>query len=110
MDFGQESGNQAAAEQLVFDYERAGLESADLALCRFAEKLATQPNKMSALDVETLRQAGFSDDAISIATQVVGYFSYINRIAEGLGVEPEPEMTQLVSEREWKARKRRTSN
>jgi len=33
-----------------------------------------------------LRAAGFDDVGISSATQVVAYFNYINRIAEGLGV------------------------
>lgn len=36
--------------------------------------------------VQALRDAGFSDRAIHDATQVVAYFHYINRIAEGLGV------------------------
>ena len=35
---------------------------------------------------------GFSEDAISDAAQVVSYFNYINRIAEGLGVDLENEM------------------
>ena len=30
-----------------------------------------------------------SDRAIHDVTQVVSYFNYINRIADGLGVEPE---------------------
>lgn len=36
-----------------------------------------------------LRQHGFEDRAIHDATQVISYFNYINRIADGLGVEPE---------------------
>jgi alkylhydroperoxidase family enzyme len=42
--------------------------------------------------VEGLRAAGFSDEAISDAAQVIGYFNYINRIAEGLGVDLEEGM------------------
>ena len=45
-----------------------------------------------AADVEGLRAAGFSDEAISDAAQVIGYFNYINRIAEGLGVDLEEGM------------------
>ncbi|MDX1495176.1 MAG: hypothetical protein R3253_14000 [Longimicrobiales bacterium] len=40
-------------------------------------------------DVEALRAHGFDDRAIHDATQVVGYFNYITRVADGLGVEPE---------------------
>ena len=48
---------------------------------------------MQAEDVHRLRGHGFSDVAITIATQVISYFNYINRVAEGLGVDPEPWMT-----------------
>jgi alkylhydroperoxidase family enzyme len=46
---------------------------------------------MTAADASALRDEGFTDADIHDAAQVVSYFSYINRIADGLGVEPEPE-------------------
>lgn len=42
--------------------------------------------------MEALRGAGYDDRAIHDAAQVVAYFSYINRVADGLGVDLEPEM------------------
>jgi alkylhydroperoxidase family enzyme len=42
--------------------------------------------------VEALRTLGLDDVAIHDAAQAVAYFSYINRIADGLGVDLEPEM------------------
>jgi alkylhydroperoxidase family enzyme len=42
-------------------------------------------------DADRLRAEGWSDEAIHDAIQVISYFNYINRIAEGVGVEPEPE-------------------
>jgi alkylhydroperoxidase family enzyme len=47
---------------------------------------------MAEKDVKELEASGFSQRAISDAAQVVGYFNYINRIAEGLGVDLEPDM------------------
>ncbi len=47
---------------------------------------------MDESDVVTLRDLGFSDAAITIATQVIGYFNYINRVADALGTDLEPEM------------------
>jgi alkylhydroperoxidase family enzyme len=41
-------------------------------------------------DVEALRAAGFSDTAIHDVVQVTGFFSYYNRLADGLGIDPEP--------------------
>ncbi len=34
---------------------------------------------------------GFDDAAIHDAIQVIAYFNYINRIAEGVGTDAEPE-------------------
>ncbi len=48
---------------------------------------------MGAADVEALRAHGFDDVAINDAVQVIAYFNYINRIADCLGVDLEPEMT-----------------
>jgi alkylhydroperoxidase family enzyme len=40
-------------------------------------------------EIEALRRLGWSDRAITDTAQVCAYFNYINRIAEGLGVDPE---------------------
>lgn len=44
---------------------------------------------MARADVERLRDYGLSDRDIVDANQVVAYFNYVNRIADGLGVELE---------------------
>jgi len=71
------------------DWRKAGLAPADRALCVFAEKLTRTPGEMERADVERLRAAGFDDRAIHDATQAVAYFNYINRVADGLGTDPE---------------------
>jgi len=53
---------------------------------------------MSRANVDTLREQGFSDHQITIATQVISYFNYINRIADGLGVDPEDWMTMSMDQ------------
>jgi alkylhydroperoxidase family enzyme len=50
---------------------------------------------MIATDLDELRRAGFGDAAIHDAVQVIAYFNYINRVADALGVDPEPGI------REW---------
>ncbi len=47
---------------------------------------------MTQTDITRLRQVGWDDTAIHDATQVISYFNYINRIADGLHVDLEPEM------------------
>jgi alkylhydroperoxidase family enzyme len=57
---------------------------------RYAERLAAEPASVTREHVDALRAQGFDDRAIHDAAQVVAYFSYINRVADGLGVDPEP--------------------
>ncbi len=47
------------------------------------------PGSVTERDIDTLRGHGFDDTAITIAVQVIGYFNYINRVADGLGVDDE---------------------
>lgn len=86
------------ARQIATDYRQADLSEADHALCEFAEKLTRTPGAMDAQDVERLRRVGFDDRAIHDAVAVVAYFNFVNRIADGLGVEFEPD---LRSPEEW---------
>ena len=64
----------------------------DQALCAWAEKVTLKISEMGPADVDALRAADLSDNAISDAAQVIAFFNYINRIAESLGVDLEPEM------------------
>lgn len=64
----------------------------ELALCEFAEKLTLSPAKMSSEDCEALRAVGLTDRDILDAVEVISYFNYINRVADALGIDPEPEM------------------
>lgn len=56
-------------------------------------------------DLQRLREHDFTDEQIHIAAQVVSYFNYINRIADGLGVDLEDWMT--LDPAEWRQRKGR---
>ena len=75
--------------QIASDWRQAELTAVDAALCRYAEKLTRTPQAMTAADIELLRAAGLTDRAIHDAVQVISYFNYINRVADGLGIDPE---------------------
>ena len=77
---------------VLADWRSAPLSEADRALCVYAEKLTRTPAEMRADDVEALRACGFDDVAIHDAIQVIGYFNYINRVADAVHVDLEPEM------------------
>ena len=55
----------------------------------FAVKLTVTPSVIKDADVNSLRTAGFSDRDILDIVEVVGYYAYANRIADGLGLETE---------------------
>lgn len=71
------------------DWRTAPLDEADRALCQHAAKLTHRQHDVTPADLDALRVHGFDDAAIHDATQVIAYFNYITRIANGLGVEPE---------------------
>ena len=76
-------------DRFVEDWRSAGLDEQTGALLDYAEKLTGEPASVGPSQIQELRSHGLDDEAISSATQVIAYFNYINRIAEGLGVAHE---------------------
>ncbi len=71
------------------DWQRAPLSEKRLAMLAYAVKLTNDPGAMESGDVDALREVGFSDRDILDIAEVVGYYAYVNRIADGLGVPTE---------------------
>ncbi len=59
------------------------------AMLEFAEKLTYAPWTMAEEDLDTLRQAGFSDENIVDIVTVTAYRNFINRVHIALGLSPE---------------------
>ena len=59
-------------------------------MLEFAIKLTVRPGKMSEADLAPLREAEFTDRDILDIVEVTAYYAYANRIADGLGLQPEP--------------------
>ncbi len=89
MDLRAEVKDKKLVEAVQRDYRTAELSAPDRALCDFAVKLTKTPGDMTQADVDALREHGFDDRAIHDAVQVIAYFNYINRIADGLDVDLE---------------------
>ena len=73
------------------DYQGADLPAADRAMLDYAVKLTKTPQSMTKQDVDALRAAGFGDRQIHEIAQITALFNYYNRIADGLGIDNEPE-------------------
>ncbi len=86
-------------DRFAEDWRSAGLDDATTALLLFAERLTYECAAVGADEIAALRAHGFDDRAISSCVQVVAYFNYINRIAEGLGVAAEDWIDEYGRER-----------
>jgi uncharacterized peroxidase-related enzyme len=76
---------------MITDYREAPLSEADRAMLDFAVKLTLTPSRMTKRDVTRLRNVGFDDVAIHDIVQVAALFNYYNRLADGLGIDDEPD-------------------
>ena len=91
-----QSEDEALIAAVIADWRTAPVErisSRAGALCEHAAKLTRSPGAIVREDIDRLRREGCDDRAVHDLTQVVALFNYYNRIADGLGIDPEPEWT-----------------
>jgi uncharacterized peroxidase-related enzyme len=74
------------------NYRQAGLDAREVALLDFGVKLTTHPSSIQRDDLHHLRTLGYTDEQLVDAVHCIGYFNFINRVLDGLGVDPEPSM------------------
>lgn len=72
-------------------------EGLELAFLKYAEKLTLHPGNMNQSDVESLRSNGADDGQILEANQIIGYFNYVNRQLNGLGVTTDGDIVGYYS-------------
>lgn len=94
-DLRAEVANQPGGHEFVDAFEKdfrsAPLTDADRAMLEYAAKLTKHQDEMTSADVDTLREHGFDDAAILHIVQVTAMFNYYTRLADGLGIDHEPE-------------------
>jgi len=85
----QAEKREALLSALASNYKRADVPVADRAMLDYAVKLTRSPDDMIAEDVNALRAQGFEDRSIHDICVITAYYAFVNRIADGLGVELE---------------------
>jgi uncharacterized peroxidase-related enzyme len=85
----------ALADQIAIDHRAAAIPERTKAALDYAVKLTREPAMMTAADVEQLRDVGWSDEDVMDIAEVTGMFNMSNRMASGLGWEPNPEYESL---------------
>lgn len=76
-------------EKLVSDWRTAALCDFDRFMLTSVEKITREPHKIDRAYVDHLKSNGFTDHLLHDIVQVASYFAYVNRLADGLGVELE---------------------
>ena len=94
--------DEARADAIYQALEDAAPERAfggkERALLIYAGKLTSDVGNMVATDIGALRAAGCNDGEILEVNQVVAYFSYSNRLLNGLGVTTEGDVVGYYNE------------
>jgi len=74
---------------LSSDHDKAEIPEADRTMLDYVLKLTHTPGQMVEADAASLRDQGFDDQGIHDICSIAAYFAFVNRIADGLGVELE---------------------
>ena len=72
--------------EIIDDFTKANISDKDKVMLSYAKTLTENPDSVREGEIIALRDTGFSDRDIFDINQVVSYFNYVNRIADGLGV------------------------
>ena len=73
------------------DFRSLALPDRVRSMLDYAELLTKKPAAVTENEVRAMRACGLSDEDILSVNLVVSYFNFVNRIAEGLGVETSEE-------------------
>ncbi|MBY6035803.1 peroxidase [Fictibacillus nanhaiensis] len=78
------------------NYTNAVLDSKTKFILDYAVKLTRHPSNVDQNDIDVLKSHGCSDLEILDICQIISYFNFVNRMAEGLGVKLESELDKHV--------------
>lgn len=80
-------GEDSLVRAVLADYKTAPISEKLRAMLAFLEKLTLTPAEVGPADIEPLRAAGLTDEAIEDAIHVTSMFNLMNRVADSLGFE-----------------------
>ena len=85
------------ASLIMQDYGNAVLDQETLVIVEYVEKLTVRPSEMTEEDVQTLRKVGLSDHQVLSIVMITAMFAFMNRLADGLGVQIEDSKGAFVN-------------
>ena len=75
------------AKHIASDFRTADIDDVTKAILEFAVKVTEAAHTVNPEDLNKLRDFGLTDEALFAIVEVVGFFSYVNRIADAFGIE-----------------------
>lgn len=69
------------------DLDAAAVEPAERVLLNMVRKLTETPSRMHDEDVQSLRDAGWTDAQIAEAVYITALFAFFNRVADAFGLD-----------------------
>ena len=82
-------------DRITYDWRRAGLDERTQLMLGYAAKLTRSPVDVDLDDLQQLRDAGFSDQAIFDIAETAAMFNFTNRLASATGMLPNAEYHSL---------------
>jgi alkylhydroperoxidase family enzyme len=83
-------GDRALVDAVLADYRTAPIDEAQKALFAFIEKMNAQSNQITREDVDRVKAAGWTDEAIYDAITVCSLFKFYNSWIDATGVHDLP--------------------
>jgi alkylhydroperoxidase family enzyme len=83
-------GDRPLVDAVLADYRTAPIDDRDKALFAFIEKMNAQSNTIRRGDIDSLKAAGWSEEAIYDAVNVCALFKFYNAWIDATGVHDLP--------------------
>jgi uncharacterized peroxidase-related enzyme len=81
------SKDEALVRALRGDWRMAEITAREYAMLEYAWRLTVAPGAVQERDIAALRAEGFDDRAVLQINLITSWFNFLNRVADGLGVE-----------------------
>ena len=80
----------------MHEYGLANFDEQTLVIVEYVEKLTKTPSQVTREDVSALRSVGLDDQQILSVVLITSMYAFMNRLADGLGVQLDEEKRAFV--------------
>ncbi len=91
------TGDDRISAEFATTWRSYELDDRTRALLAYAEKLTKAPSQIDDGDVDALREAGWSEDAIYEATGLISFFNFSGRLEAASGLPPDEIPTGAIT-------------